>query len=64
MKGFSGIPGHALRKNEQQKQKYAGPLASSQERKAAVVPRFNRSSTGYQPLVNRSSTGYRVPWFG
>ena len=31
-----------------------GPLVSSHEQRALVVPQINRLPTGYQPLVNRS----------
>ena len=33
-------------------QKDVGPLISSQEERAAVIPQINRSSTARQPLVN------------
>ena len=36
------IPGHALHEKGLQRQISAGPLVSSQERRAAVVPRVNR----------------------
>ena len=49
-----GIPGHALHEKGLQRQKNAGPLASSQERRAAVVPRINRLSTACQPVFNRT----------
>ena len=47
------IPGRALREKGLQRQQGVGPLVNSQERKTAVVPLFNRSSTGYQPVVNQ-----------
>ena len=45
--------GHALREKGLQKQKGAGPMVSSREQRAAVVPPMNRASTGRQPLVKR-----------
>ena len=40
-----------------QRQKSVGPLVSSQERRAAVVPRINRLSTGCQPRALCSPIG-------
>ena len=40
------IPGHALHEKGLQRQKNVGPLVSSQEQRALLVPRLNRSSTG------------------
>ena len=45
------VPGYALREKGLQRQKGAGPLVSSQEHRALLVPRINRLSTGCQPLV-------------
>ena len=42
------IPGHALHEKGLQRQKGVGPLVSSQERRAAVVPVISRSSTVYR----------------
>ena len=39
------VPGHALLEKDLQRQLGAGTLVSSQERRAAVVPRINRGST-------------------
>ena len=49
----SVFPGHALHEKGSQRQIGVGTLASSQERRSAVVPRINRLSTDYQPRVNR-----------
>ena len=38
----SCIPGHALHEKGSQRQEGVGTLASSQERRVAVVPRINR----------------------
>ena len=40
------IPGHALHEKGLQRQKGVGPLVSSQEQRALLVPRLHRSSTG------------------
>ena len=47
------FPGHALHEKGLQRQLGVGTLVRNQERRAAVVPRINRLSTGYQPVVNR-----------
>ena len=57
--GMSGfwirqIPGHALHENGLQRQKSVGTLVRNHVRRAAVVPRINRLSTGCQPRVNRT----------
>ena len=44
------IPGHALHEKGLQRQKSVGPLVSSQEQRALLVPRLNRGSTaGFVP---------------
>ena len=43
--------GHALHENGLQRQKCVGPLVSSQEQRALLVPRLNRSSTAGQPRI-------------
>ena len=48
------FPGHALHEKGLQRQIGVGTLASSKERRALLVPRLNRGSTGGHPLVNRS----------
>ena len=45
--GFQVFPGHALHEKVLHRQKSNGPLVSNQERRAAVVPRLNHSSTVY-----------------
>ena len=58
--GPTGIPGDALHKKDLQRQIGVVTLVSSKERRALLVPRLNRGSTGGQPVVNRgfcSSTG-------
>ena len=45
----TGIPGHALHEKGLQRQKGVGPLVSSQEQRALLVPVINRC----QPVVNR-----------
>ena len=45
------FPGHALHEKGLQKQKGVGPLVSSQEQRALLVPRINRSSTAGQPRI-------------
>ena len=47
------FPGHALHESGLRRQIGVGPLVSSQERRAAVVPRINRLSTADKPQVNR-----------
>ena len=47
------FPGHALHEKGLQRQKSAGPLVSSQEERALLVPLINRGSTGDEPRVNR-----------
>ena len=49
--GNDHIPEHALHEHILQKQKGVGPLVSSQEGRAAVVPQINRSSIARQPVV-------------
>ena len=49
-----GVPGHALHEKGLQRQKGDGPLVSSQEHRALLVPRLNRLSTGCRSVVNRS----------
>ena len=51
---YTVIPGHALHEKGLQRQKGVGPLVSSQEHRALLVPQLNRLSTGCQPIVNRS----------
>ena len=53
-KTYGIFPGQALHETGLQRQIGVGTLVSSQERRAAVVPRISRGSTGYQPVVNRS----------
>ena len=49
-RGYALIPGHALHEKGLQRQKGVGPLVSSQEQRALLVPRFNRGSTaGFVP---------------
>ena len=48
------IPGHALHEKGLQRQKGVGPLASSQEQRALLVPQLNRLSTADRPRVNHS----------
>ena len=55
-RGMSGlwapqIPGHALHEKGLQIQKGVGPLVSSQEQRALLVPRINNLSTACQPVV-------------
>ena len=45
------IPKHALHEKHFQRHTFVGPLVSSPERRAAMVPQINRSSTSRQPLV-------------
>ena len=65
-RGGSTIPGHALHEKGLQRQTGVGPLVSSQERRAAVVPLINRLSTAGKPPVNRGlvppplSIGFRL----
>ena len=53
------IPGHALHEKGVQRQQSVGPLVSSQEQRALLVPLINRGLTAYQPLTNRLSTAYK-----
>ena len=57
----ASVPGHALREKGLQRQKGVGPLVSSQEQSALLVPVINRLSTAVQPRVNRGSTADFVP---
>ena len=52
--GLLNVPGHALHEKGLQRQKSVGPLVSSQEHRALLVPLLNRLSTAGQPRVNRS----------
>ena len=57
---FVLLPGHALHEKGLQKQKCAGPLVSSQERRARFIPRLNHLSTAGPMRVQSgfcSSTG-------
>ena len=57
------IPEHALHKKRLQTQNGVGPLASSLERREAVVPLTNRLSTLRQLHVNRlSCSSFRFAW--
>ena len=51
---LNSFPGHALHEKGLQRQTSVGTLVSSQERRAAVVPRINRGKTADKPVVNRS----------
>ena len=59
--GSPGFPGYALHEKVLQRQKGVGPPPSSQSQRALLVQRFNRLSSGCQPLVNRLSTARLVP---
>ena len=58
---MSVIPGHALHEKGLQRQIDVGTMVSSQQRRALLVPRLNRGSTGGQPRFNRWSTAGFVP---
>ena len=53
--GFRPFPGHALHEKNLQSQKGAGPLVSSQERRARFVPRLNRGSDADPPRIQPGS---------
>ena len=52
-RAYTFVPGHALHEKSSQKQRCDGPLVSSQDERALLVPLINLVYTADKPVVNR-----------